>query len=259
MAIAAGFVTQAGILLAADTLHEGGGYKIYDSKIRWFECPLGVVAFAYGGNVPPAIAAIESCRKQLKDRVKGDLAAVVESILAAEYTKRILNHPKLADDWSLRYRLLVAVRPKRPRGSPALLGATSHVSLSPVSDYECLAPEDSIGHYLIRPSFALGMPEDKVLHLAAYALAAIKVNVVGCGGSTLALAIRHDGTVQEFYADAAVQHIEACQKWFDLVARNAFFQHLDLAATDEDFRRNMEILAKELRLMRQKWQAAVKP
>lgn len=255
MTIAAGFVHRDGVLLASDTLHEGYGYRIYESKIRHFNCPAGMVAFTYAGNAKAAIATIQKCKNEMRRFSQKDILAEVERIHAREYTAKILSLPTQSSDWNLHYQLLVAVR---PLGGAAELYETDQLNFSPVTTYQCLGAGTSLARYLIKPTFVVGMPEDGVLRLAAYALAAAKDNAEGCGGSSLFLSLRNNGTLGELYSEPAAQHIEDSYKWFDFVAQHLFLHHLDLAVSDSDFEGNLGNFDREMRHMRHKWLALAK-
>jgi hypothetical protein len=254
MTIAAGFIHSEGVLLASDTLHEGPGYKFYDPKLRHCNCPAGKVAFAYAGNTRAALAAIRKHDRALEG-FSGSIGTKLERLHTYEYTQKILNDPAQAYDSNFHYDLLIAVRPK---GRPVELYLTSRLSFTPVNTFECIGIGEALARYIIRPVFSTGMEQSTVVHIAAYALAAVKDNVQGCGGSTRMLSIHHDGTLQDFYAEPSIGHIERSYPAFDFLSRKLFFAHLNTAASAEDFDRNLQNFSAELRGMRQKWLEAVK-
>jgi hypothetical protein len=73
------------------------------------------------------------------------------------------------------------------------------------------------------------------------------------------LSIHHDGTVQDFYDNPAINHIERTYKSSDFLSRKLFLGHLNADVSDEDFERNLENFNKEMHHMRHKWAQAVKP
>jgi len=256
MTIAAGLLYRGGVLLASDTLHEGPDYKFHDQKIPHFNCPAGTVAFAYAGNAHAALAAIDAHERSLHT-ARNNLAGKIEASHVAQYTATILNDPNQAFDANLHYQFLVIVR---PTGEPARLYLTSRLSFTPQRlRYQCIGIGDILVRYLIGKAFGTGSNEKTAINVAAYAIAAVKDNVPGCGGATPMLALRHDGTIEEVITESRIEHIERWYKAFESSARRLFIAHLDLAASDQDFNGNLDNFNRETREMRHRFLAAVKP
>jgi hypothetical protein len=149
--IAAGFCYQSGVLLCADTLHEGWTYKIHETKIRNFAYDGGRVAFTFAGQTDLAITAIQKCQQSLESTkpLSGDVIVDIEKILDRAYRKSVLSHP---DHASLHYYLLIAVQ---PLGGDAVLYRTNRTSIRKLDSYGCIGIGDALTHALIRHLFTI--------------------------------------------------------------------------------------------------------
>jgi 20S proteasome alpha/beta subunit len=192
MTIAAGFVCREGVLLCGDTEQSGWAMKLHDAKVDHFEHPGGKIAYAYAGNVPFALAAIQKLQKHLQRRPFADTMGEIEKILDREYRRNVLKHPDHATDGSITYRILLGVWSPRDK---VKLYATSHTAIEEVKGYQCVGAGDYLAHYLIRKHVASGIPQAAALAHAAYALSVIKDFVPDCGGMSIYILLEHDGRV----------------------------------------------------------------
>jgi hypothetical protein len=186
--ITAGFLHSDGVLLCADTQQETGEFKTHGGKLRRFDCAGGTVAFAFAGNSHFATSAIEECERSLEGAKPTKVLAIVKRVLDGEYKRVVLSHPEQAFNANIHYSLLFAVRPV---GAPVQLYATYQTTFHRVTWCECMGFGGPFAEHLVRTSFSRGLPERRVLHLAANMLATVKDHVPSCGGESEFLSIRN--------------------------------------------------------------------
>lgn len=253
MTIAAGFLHRDGILLCADTQQETWAMKIHGAKLNHFECYAGSVAYAFAGNSDFAMAAIQGCKKRLQSASSGDPVIIAQKFLDKEYRRVVFGNPGHTNDGSLHYAFLLAFC--RP-GSPAELYATNQTSMRQISSFACLGVGDALANHLIRPSFSTGMSERGALHLAAYALAIVKRDVPGCGGSSMFLSLRNDGSIKEIYDNPVANQIEENFKVYNLFTQQLLWSMADVAGvTDADFEKNLRLFDSRILELRREWSA----
>lgn len=222
MTIAIGFLHREGALLCADTQVEGWAAITHENKLACFDCPAGTVAFAFAGNTEFASSAIQKCARKLKRLSNSDnLAHIIESTLEDEYRRVVFGHPDRRDDpLPLDYSFLIAVR---PTGGQVELFRTHEIVMHAVpGGYSCIGTGEPLADYLLRSSASCGLPERQALRLAAFTVTLAKGKVPGCGGDTLCLSVRSDGTVREFYGDREIQQMERQAGGYFLKAQQLF-------------------------------------
>ena len=261
MTIAAGFLSEDGVILCAETQHSSWAMKLDGSKIANFQCPSGVVAFAYAGNSRFAVSVVQKCKRKLEALPPVDLRVEIERILAEEYEQKVWRHPSQATDGSLHYQFLVAIRQPSER---AQLFVTSQTSLSEVDGYDCIGVGDYLSHYLIRSVFNRQMPERELLSLCAYTLRAIKRHVDGCDGYSQFLVLGHDSMVRRFmcrrYPSEPSNYLEWIEEYsagFDKDARSLLFALADPGMSESQFRQALDEFNVKLLNSRNKWKEQI--
>jgi len=253
MTIAAGFVCSDGILLCADTEHTGWTSKSHHSKVDHFEVPGGKVCFALAGSSALAWSAIQKCKKQLQAEQSDDLASDIEVILDAEYRRNVLTHPNYA---SLDYSLLVGLWTER--GSQ--LYCTTATALREIKDFECIGIGGELAQFIVRqglPSLSLR----EAVALAAYTLAGVKEGITGCGGMSVYLLLRNDGStgVLTSQHEGATKNLEKNARLFDFTVRRLLVWMADMQAEDIHLEQNVsELVMKPLIEKRNEWRQTYK-
>ncbi len=259
MTIAAGFLCRDGIVLCADTEQQAWAMKLHGSKMGDFECATGdKVCYAYAGNTAFALSAVQKCEKRLQSTEITNVFAEIESILDREYRRNVLKHPDHATDGNLPYHLLLAIWKRDEK--KAKLYVTAQTSIHQSTNYECIGIGDSLGHYLIRPMFNLGMKDREAMNMAAYALAMVKDYVPGCGGLSVFKILKDDGrigTIASGFKNGTFDLIEKYAKTYDYLARRFLMMMVDPALEDEHFEMNVQTsLSGDMMRSRREWSAA---
>jgi hypothetical protein len=245
---------ENGVLLCADTEHESTPHKFYEKKLAHFQVDGGHVIFAYAGNASTAAAAIQKCGRKLQVANGEEPLTVIERTLDREYRKHVLSHPDYQINPMLHYQLLIGLSVH----GQTELHATERTSIRRIRRYGAVGMGESLAHLLIRHSFVLGMPERRVLYLAACAMAAAKKTVTGCGGVSNFSSLRNDGTVVEFYNgdelynEPGVHAIEEHREGFNFLAQNILMLHGDAGITDLDFEEVLADFSLQMQRLRQK-------
>lgn len=256
MTIAAGFPYHGGILLCADTQHEGGATKSYSAKIGLFECPAGKVGYAYSGNTNFAVAAVQQCSYELKNVSQPkDIFAALERVAGKQYRKTVYGHPDRKTDWSVPYSLLFAIWQKDTR---SWLCATHETTLRNVLDFECIGLGADLAYYLISPTYTHYLSENNAIYLASYMLNRVTKYVPSCGGPLNILVLRHNGTY-EFLKPFKSAGIAESSEDFEIRSRRLFFGAADLDFPDHMFEFEIESFAKWMRSKRAEFRAANQP
>jgi 20S proteasome alpha/beta subunit len=255
MTIAVGFLHRDGVLLAGDTEH-GAYTKFHESKLRHVICEDGKAIFAYAGNARAAWAAIDQCERKLNEAGRSTgIRATIEAALDRRYRRDVLSHPDYNDE-NVYYRLLIGIQ---SRGAKAEFYATQRNALYPVTAYDCIGIGEFLTRSLILQDYQQHPTEREALHLAAYVLAVAKTSVKDCGGASLFMSLRNDGSLASFwdnpplYNDPGVHAIEQHHRAFMGLCRSLFLQHVDPNANDEDFSRNLAVFGDHMMRMRQEW------
>jgi hypothetical protein len=251
--IAIGFLHQDGVLLCADTQVESWLATTHENKLACFDCPAGAVALAFAGNAEFALSAIEKCARKLKRLSNSDnLTHVIESTLEDEYRRVVFGHPDRRDDpLPLDYSFLIAVR---PTGGQVELFRTHEIVMHSIPrGYSCIGTGEPLADYLLSTMGCHGLPERQTLRIAAFIVALAKGKVPGCGGDTLCLSVRADGTIGEFYGDREIEQIERTAGGYFLKAQQLFFAHLDDYENETDFKGNVSLFDDYAFELRSEW------
>jgi hypothetical protein len=168
MTIAGGFPCQGGVLLCADTQHEGGATKTCSAKVRLSNCRTGKVAYAYAGHTPFAISAIQKCTREIKKVLNPeDIVPKLEDVIDAEYKRTVYAHPDRNSDWQIQDSLLFAIWNK---GSQSWLYSAHETSLQNVLTFECFGIGMDVANYLIKPTYNDYLSEADAVYMATFVL-----------------------------------------------------------------------------------------
>ncbi len=252
MTIAAGFVHRDGVLLCADTQHETTTMKSHATKLHQCEYWDGNIVFAYAGHSPFALSAIQLCMRRIKETHKGeDPVSIIEQILDREYRRVIYKHPDRLIDGTIVYQILFAVH--RRSKSRTELHVTHEVTRTQEPFYASIGIGKPLTDYLVLPLFSAGQSEHDVICLATQVVAIAKEHVPACGGMSLLLSLRNDGTVRELFGDHLVNHLEANAGAYFMKAQRLLFQHVNSGMSDEDFQKNLDVFNEYVWRLRHKW------
>ena len=254
MTIAAGFLCSDGVLLCADTEHTGWAAKSHHSKVDHFEVPGGKVCFALSGASALAWSALQKCRKQLQATPSSDLPADIESTLDAEYRRNVLGHPNYAN---LDYSLLVGVwtANERPR-----LYFTTATAMTEVKEFQCLGIGAELASYMIRPGFQ-GLTLRSATALAAYTLGSVKDSITGCGGMSIYVLLRNDGSIGILTSEheGPTKDVEKFARLFDYQIKRLLLWTADIHSEDAHYDHNvMNLVYQPMKEKRAEWAAAYK-
>lgn len=249
MTIAAGFVHRDGVLLCADTEHTSSTLKLHAAKVRHFEAKCGRIGVAYSGDATIAVTVIQGLEHKLKTlNVKNPLP-VIRRVVDREYRRLVYTHPHFGYLHGPDFNLVLAVQ---PAGQAVSLHATRGVAVEDIRTYCCLGAGETFGRQLIQPTFTLKPAPSEVLLYAIRMLALVKEHVPDCGGDSMYLDLRHDGTIHQHYSDPLLEKIEGWIRTYQLVSWEALRALFDPLATDEDFEHNLKVFNGR---MRETWDA----
>jgi 20S proteasome alpha/beta subunit len=254
MTIAAGFLCSDGVLLCADTEHTGWAAKSHHSKVDHFEVQDGKVSFALSGASALAWSALQKCRKQLQTTPSSDLAADIESILDTEYRSNVLGHPNYAN---FDYSLLVGVW--KPNERPRLYFTTA-TAMTEVKEFQCIGIGAELASYLIRPGFQ-GLTLRSATALAAYTLGSVKDSIAGCGGMSIYVLLRNDGSIGLLTSEheGPTKDVEKFARLFDYQIKRLLLWTADVHSEDVHYEQNvMNLVVQPMRDKRAEWRAAYK-
>jgi hypothetical protein len=256
MTIAVGFCFEGGILLGADSQYETYTMRTYGAKMGFFESGKSVVAFALAGHSRFAWSAINKCQEKLGGPIqKQHLASEIETILENEYRRNVLTHPAATTDPTIHYNCLIAICIP---GKSISLYSTHETAMNPVAEYECIGIGESLAQFLIGPSRTIKRFSDEdALTLAAQVLDATKIHVPGCGGHSMVLVLRTDGTV-DFMAAPAVEHLEKHLKSFDDEVRKLALSFGEFSRRGE-FDGDLQRFNENVRASLHDWEKAATP
>lgn len=117
-----------------------------------------------------------------------------------------------------------------------------------VRQFKCLGVGAELASYLIRTGF-LSPSLKQVSSLAAYTLACVKESIAGCGGMSVYLLLRKDGTsgVLTSEHDGPTKEIERYARVYDFTMRRLLLWMADMQGEDVYFEKNLsELVLKEI-------------
>lgn len=249
MTIAAGFVHRDGVLLCADTEHTSATLKAHAAKVRHFDAKCGRIGIAYSGDAGFAVTVIQALERKLQTLNVESPFQVIRKIVDREYRRLVYTHPRYGYMDGPDFNLLLAVQPV---GQAVSLHATREVAVEDIRTYCCLGAGETFGRQLIEPTFTLKPAPSEALLYAIRTLALVKEHVPGCGGDSMYLDLRHDGTIHQHYADPLLKKIEYWIQAYQLVSWEALRALFDPAASEDDFEHNLAVFNQR---MRQTWHA----
>jgi 20S proteasome alpha/beta subunit len=205
MTIAAGFVSQGGILLCSDTLISGGDVNMAQKKIWALNLPKmsANVAFAFAGTVHHCRTVISKAYHALNaldPQTDGPLTdlmvmGVLENVLTTYHIQHLYKHPSYRYSDGPSVHLLVAIQ--WPALKSVSLFGTYEDTVTKYSDYALIGSGESIARYIIEPLAYLPvnlMPRKHVLLLADHMLHQVKRFVPGCGDASQFQWLGEDGS-----------------------------------------------------------------
>jgi hypothetical protein len=256
--IAAGFLCSDGVLLCTDTQHTAYAMKIQNTKSDDFEFPGGKLAYAYAGNTHFAVSAMQACRKHMQEKNHPDPLAAVEGALEREYRRNVLKHPDHTSDGSLDYQLLLALWLPQ---SATKLYLTSKTALEEITTYRCIGVGEYLGNYLIEPAYTVRLEARKAFVIGAYAIAAAKEHVDGCGGMSIFTLLQNDGRVGFLTSthEGICQNIDGYQRPYEFLTKELLMSVADDELEDSDLARYIaETFTSRLLDVHRRWRKAYK-
>lgn len=191
MTIALGLICRDSVVLAADTEVTGFTGKWHREKVRncvWTS-QIGI-ATVFAGTVEFALMACDKIFPRLLhstpelplvlDVIEGTIREVYEGPVAA------FPGPDKPN-----FSLLIGLR-LRDHDFVNFI-KTSDTAVRRADSFESIGIGEELARYLGSKLFRGGMPVEEGAVLAAYVLHEVKNNVVGCGGSSLILALEPNG------------------------------------------------------------------
>ncbi len=241
MTIAAGFVHRDGILLCAETEHTSQTLKSHAAKVRHFECKWGRVGIGYAGNADNATVVSQKIEKAVKSlQSKDDVLPKIEEIVEAQYRRLVHRNPNPSDH---DFQLLIVLRPTNevPR-----LWVTVGIGVLEVDTYRIIGIGETLGETLIEPGFVRGADSERILLLALHAMAIVKRHIPYCGGMSMYLDLKNDGSVLEYYGDSYLHKLEGWVGVYQLLTWNLLNSFANRKIGEQDFIRNLEHFGHQL-------------
>lgn len=187
MTLAIGFNCDNSILIVTDThIVTPGVSKLNGSKLFRHEPKNGVNSliataghFSFGRMT---MQHLQSDFADLRDDTsQNKIRAVIEAEMLKLHERYLYPHPdRLA--LNLTVEFLIAVW--SPDDKKALVYWTEDESVVQFPGYACIGCGNTIGHYVVKPRYTMGMSQDHVVPLAIEALKKAKIFVDGVGGYT---------------------------------------------------------------------------
>ncbi len=248
MTIAVGLVHREGVLLCADTELTGQASKSYAAKVRHFECKWGRIGIAYAGNEDNAAVVSEKLEKALKSLRIKDTLPKIEEIVEVQYRRLVYRNP---NPNNADYALLLVLRPK---GKQASLYVTSEIAVRAINTYRIIGIGDALGEQLIEPGFGMGGTSEAALLLAVNAITLVKRRVSFCGGPSMYLDLRNDGTFHEWYGDPFLERLEKWVEVYHFLSWNLLTHFANRQLSESDFIKNLEVFGGKLIEARRKFE-----
>jgi len=261
MTIAAGFVAQDGILLAADTMYTGGA-KIHQPKLFGFNFSANTPSsstfvFALAGHEDFGKMAIEDCVGALRDcptsehslkTVRGLLRKSVKSI-KEEYVDKAPS----AERETSKFELIIGAW--LPLAGGLNLFRTKGSAVNDAGSYHCTGYGAYLGDYLMRNIFTPTMRLKDAALLAIQALGAAKAYDASCGGDTQFMTIFPGGRLSAL-TPYDVHTSESYISEFEVLSRKLLFNIADADMDDKQFVAWFDAFSDEVRRIRAFWRGA---
>jgi hypothetical protein len=192
MTIALGLLCRESVVLAADTEITGFVGKWQREKIRncvWTS-QIGI-ATVFAGTVEFALMACDKIFPRVLHHTTLEMPSildVIEGTIREVYEGPVAAFPGPDKP---NFSLLIGVR--LPGDDFVHFIKTSDTAVRRADSFESIGAGEELARYLGSKLFRGGMPVEEGAVLAAYVLHEVKNNVVGCGGSSLILALQPNG------------------------------------------------------------------
>jgi 20S proteasome alpha/beta subunit len=254
MTIAAGFVTEDGVVLCTDSQYSGGikrnGKKIFPMQLNG-----SAVAFALAGNEAFAKRAIEECFACLDMRENSDrqhsiggIKDVLEAALKDFHERFVFTRPSEERE-TVRFSLLVAVASLKEK---PVVFCSHETVLIPIDGHECLGAGYFVGHHIIEIGYRSKMSLDDAVALAIHVVTMAKEYVDGVGGPTQILWIK-DGIVSPFHPLNAAVYTEPLILNHERESAELLFHAANPRLSDEEFQGYAGRFAATVGLIRKHW------
>jgi hypothetical protein len=268
MTIAAGFCTDKGILLCADSQYTGGAkvnqQKLFGYTILQPGFDTINVTFALAGHeiygkmaIENCVDALQSCKpKELTLRKARHLLRTAVKDIHEQYVD---TRPDPVEKDNARFELVIGCW--LPQGGGLKLFRTNGPGVVSGGDYYCVGIGAYLGDYLMRNVFNRSMSIREVALLAIQALAAAKAYDANCGGESQFLVIHSDGELGSLIEYNNIQQVETYIADFEKLTRTLLFNLADfslglreLASTsDQKFEEMLAKFVDSIRGMRKLW------
>jgi hypothetical protein len=261
MTIAAGILYTSGILLCSYSQIEQGNNKTYGSKMGFFDCPDGRLAYALAGASEFALSAVQKVRNSIV-YPNEDFYQRTERILGDEYRRVVFDNPlylsaPMANSYS--FLLILFTPTERPR----LFVTTENSMRHAINEQHlCIGGGLELAKTVLGSAGSGTLPrsENQAILTAAHMLGVVKRNVPGCGGASQYLLIENDGTARAINVLTPETFEYGSQHLFDVAIRQLRFDCGDATITDERFEQSLMAQNAAARIFRQQCrQAAAAP
>jgi hypothetical protein len=257
MTIAAGFVNDNGVLLAADTMtSDGGANTIFRSKIFPIHCEDSRVYLAFSGTATFADSFFHRCRDVL-NRYSGAPRTMAE--IAETIRKRWIQDFRDTHDTKGTYsadQVVCAIFSSDEQKTGLFYSSNQWFSESPTG-VECIGAGDSLARYLTSwmPVSSLSRVDPAhVMEIAVNAMGRVKAFMpASVGGNLTAVQLNHDGSC-DIYSETHIKRIEKYTAKFDAAVRLALIQFMDLKS-DHPFSIAADRLANSLKKLHNEWES----
>jgi len=206
--IALGFHCRESVILGADTEITGFVGKWQREKIRnviW--TPEIGIATVFAGYVEYALMACDKILPRVLDHPMPEISSfveVIEKAIQEVYEGPIVSFPGTEKP---SFSLLIAIRIS---GEDFVhLIKTYDTAVRRADSFESIGIGAELARYIGSKLFKGGLPAEEGALLAAYILHEAKNNVIGCGGSSIVLALEPNGLKM-----ASPENLGKLEQWF---------------------------------------------
>ena len=209
----------------------------------------GKLAFAIAGNVDFAISAVQKISEHVKNLDAEFVIRELEIVHEREYRRTVFEHPKYkSEPYPLAYSLLVSFW-SRSHNLVSLFSTHEHI-VHACYGSEFIGIGFELANVLTRPFYSDPLSEHDTMMLAAYTLAQVKSYVPGCGGVSMYVSMRHDGTATPI-TSIMMDQIEHVAGPYDKAARTLLFAMV--GDNDDRLDEELEEFAKHSRDLSAQW------
>ncbi len=201
MTIACGMRFREGIMVFADSEHDGYDLKTFGTKIFPEVFDWGSAIFSYSGPEAIGKTAIRKCVRALRRNPVEDVdgaADVVQSVIHEDYAAHVWNGSQEND-----FSIIFAVFHGTTQAIELYASSTSVVA--PYPEKRCVGVGAPLAYYLIESKYSPDLDLDSASMLAVHALTNIKDRIPGCGGPTEIVVLGSDGAISPIHFDTQME------------------------------------------------------